>query len=339
MTSQTPVRGPSLKLLTATISFPGSALTKLQEVAGLAKEEGEAALSDLTSRGLLEPSRQGYTITVEGLGAFYSTLGQIRDVLSPEQPSPSLPFTVTTTWSEFVCLNYLVDPERLRGLLSPVFRPVLWKGKGIVSVTIASLRSMRPRGLPEVVGKNFCHLTHRAVVEFQNIRGEVHRGYEFIESATNSDVLNRIGRNVTEFKFHEFVLGKIHFLKKGKTLVVGAEIDGGKLDLVVTVNTDKGVSDPPSSSAFTRQDLDSEVIDHNDAFGYEKGSPYSYVLRIDRSPWNYRFVQPDGIYCGYYQGDGPFDEKTAKLDSVLHCQEVKYRWLPLLREKLGDQRG
>ena len=74
------------------------------------------------------------------------------------------------------------------------------------------------------------------------------------------------------------------------------------------------------------------MIDYPDAFGHPPEQPFVYALPIDRDPWNYRFVRPRELYLAYFQEGQPFKERSAQLDSVLYCRNVRYRWQPLRRE-------
>lgn len=98
----------------------------------------------------------------------------------------------------------------------------------------------------------------------------------------------------------------------------------------------QGRDEPPSTSVFrSRAELDGLVLDHSDAFGHVPGNAHVYVLLIDRDAWRYRFVSPRELYLGYFQEGRPFDRHTARLDSVLHCRDIAYRWQPLRRETIA----
>jgi hypothetical protein len=332
----------ALAVTTALAERRGQGLAKLAASAGQSLAATGAAIAWLEERGWVEAvgkrgRRDGFGLTLTGLEAFYATLGEIRDVLSSRQPASSLPFTLQTVWKEVLCFNYLVEPAVLRPLIPPVFDLVTFSGRAMVSVVAASLRSLRPQGFPEIAGRNFCHLTHRAVVRFVNRAGEERRGYHFTASLTNSDLLSRIGNSVTEFRFHRFQQGSITFLESGSKLVLGVEAGSPDHHLVATVDLATAREEVPPGSAFgSREELDRELLDHREALGHAPGQRYVYVLGIERDPWRYRFVEPFELYLAYFQEGRPFDAQTARLDSVLHCREVAYRWLPLEREALAE---
>ena len=335
--------GPAVAIVTALVARRGQDSTELAEQTGESVESVREAIDRLRQQGWVEEtagSGRGrapeFGLTVGGLAAFYRTLGEIRDALAPSQLAGSLPFTVETVWRECLCFNYLVEPAVLRSLVPAVFELVTIAGRAIVSVAAASLTSMRPRGLPDLVGQNFCHITYRAVVRFKHAAGQVRTGYDFIASMTNSELLSRIGNSVTEFRFHEFRTGTITFLRQGSNVVLGAEGDTPEMTIVASADLDQGRDSPPSTSVFrSRGELNSLVLDYSDAFGHVPGNAHVYVLRIDRDAWRYRFVSPRDRYLGYFQEGRPFDRHTAQLDSVLHCRDIAYRWQPLRREAIA----
>jgi hypothetical protein len=333
--------GPALAVVTALVTRRGLDAQALVGQTGCLPDEVAEGIAWLEGHGLVEavPGRKGGAgigLTVAGLGEFYCALGAIRDALAPSHPAPSLPFTVQTTWRECLCFNYLVRPEALRRLVPQVLDLVTHAGRAIVSVTAASLGSMRPTGLPEIAGQNFCNVTYRAIVRFTNTAGARRVGYHFIASLANNELMGRIGNSVTEFKFHEFRTGPITFLRQGSTLVVGAEGGAPELKMVAAVDLAGAGPSPPQESAFSsREELDRLVIDHADAFGHYPGESHVYVLRVDRDPWNYHFVSPRQLYLAYFQEGQPFDSESARLDSVLYCRNVGYRWQPLRREAVG----
>ena len=335
MNSEHWLQGPELAALTSIVSRPGLASKTITHFTELPLEETESVLAALSQRELIrKSSKNTWESTLKGVGMFYQTVGQIQDAIAPGTPAPTLPFSLTTTWKECFCVNYLVDAEVLKGLLTSAIEPVLFNGKGLISVAAASLYSMRPLGLPELVGQNFCHITYRAVVQFKNSAGEIRVGYKFLACVTNDTIMSKVGNNVTELKFHDFETGAIHFLRHDAKMVFGVESDDRKKHVVASWDCRLGKKEPPEYSIFSsREALDEQVLDFEDSFGHIPGNDFVYVLSIERDPWRYRFVEPEQMYFSYFQ-ETPFTEKTAQLDSVLYCQNIRYFWRPLIKEKL-----
>lgn len=330
------LEGTDLAVVTALMSGRGATAESLSALVPQGSDEVRDALRRLGERGLATADARGvHRLSVDGLAGFYRTLGQVRDALAPSRLTPSLPFTVETTWRECLCFNYLVEPEALRAVLPPVLEPVLKDGRGLLSVAAASLGNLRPRGLPEITGQSFCHVTYRVVASFENAAGQQHVGYDFAASLTNNRLMAKVGNSVTEFKFHRFDVGDISFLRRGQELVLGADSADPATKLVASVDLADASETPVQATAFRdRAELDALVIDHADAFGCPPGADHVYVLTIDRDPWRYRFLPPRNLYLGYVDGH-PIAAKDAVLDSVLHCSNVGYRWQPLKREALA----
>ena len=323
--------GPLLAILTALVNIENGSLESLASVTGYDREVVSAALRELSQLGWVTTAAHRWQISITGYEGFYRILGGIRDTLAPFQKSATLPFTMRTTWRECLCLNYAVDPAALRPLVPDVFDLVTHQQRALLSVTVASLSSMRPTGLPALVGKNFCHLTIRAVVQFRAHSGRNRTGYTFVESVTNSPLFSLIGNSVTEFRFHKFRNGVLHFLRQGDNLFLAAEEPSLNLKLVVSVETDRGTDKLPSESIFSsREELDATLINVNDAFGYDSNRPSGvYCLSIDRDRWDYCFVQPQKLYFSYFEEGAPFGQDNSCLDSVLFVRNVEYRWKPL----------
>jgi len=57
-------------------------------------------------------------------------------------------------------------------------------------------------------------------------------------------------------------------------------------------------------------------------------------LTVDRDPWCARWSRPETHFGEYFER-GELGNGVARLDSVLHLTECRYRWRPLRREILA----
>jgi uncharacterized protein YqjF (DUF2071 family) len=323
--------------------LPRDELDRLLAGGGLEPAERAAALDGAAAAGHLAERDGRLELTQAGVLELLALHARIEAALdpSPDRPGlddcPSLPWltTVQTCWIDAVSINYAVDPTALQRLLPPPLAPEIWKGSAWVQVLMSSLRDLRPQGLGALFGVSFYQVSYRAAVTYSDGGGAPRRGGYFVRSETNHPVMRTVGNALSEFKFHDFGLAEMVMLRDGDRLVLGVEPEAarpggrifGKLD------TRPLAAAPPGSVWGSLEELHEPLVECYDALGVDEEAGWLYVLTIDRDPWQARFVQPEQLYCEYFDS-GALGGGAARLDSILHLRECAYRWRPLRRERL-----
>ena len=72
-----------------------------------------------------------------------------------------------------VLLNYRIDPEVLRRVLPPPFKPKLYAGHGVGGVCMIRFKQLRPRLVPGWLGLRSENAAHRIAVQWEQ-DGEQH---------------------------------------------------------------------------------------------------------------------------------------------------------------------
>ncbi len=85
-----------------------------------------------------------------------------------------------------VLLNYRIDPDVLRRVLPPQFRPKLYAGCGVGGVCMIRFRRLRPRLTPACLGLTSENAAHRIAVEWDQ-DGEQREGVFIPRRDTNSN--------------------------------------------------------------------------------------------------------------------------------------------------------
>ena len=311
--------------------------------AGLDPSEVDQALDALVRRGWVNYAGPQLRLTGAGAVGLLGHCAAIEAALdnSPSAPQqsecPSIPWltTVQTEWIDAVSLNYRVDPAALSRLLPPPLEPELHRGHAWVQVLMSSLRDMRPQGLPSLFGVNFYQVSYRAAVTYRNASGELRRGGYFIRSETNDAVMRAVGNTLAEFAFHDFGGANMVMLRHGDRLTLGVEPQRPNGRLFAELATPGGL-EPPSGSVWTDlEQLQGPLVECYDAYGVDREAGFLYTLTIDRDPWKARFVEPDSLYCEYFD-TGPLGS-VAEYDSCLHIPRCGYRWRPLRREAIDGR--
>jgi uncharacterized protein YqjF (DUF2071 family) len=316
----------------------------------LAPDAGsDAVLAPLCAAGLLQQVGGRHAVTQKGRDYLDGVLEGIESQLSPDAPeyerryrraSPSLPFEANTIWAEAVAVNVALDPAALRPLIPPVFDLDLYGGKAFVSLTASRLKDFGVGRVPRALRMNFYQATYRAHVTYTDFRGRRLRGCYFVRSETNSRVMSLTANLLPEFRAHRcgtcpmlMARNGAHFLL---TVDTGADPAG---KVVLVLDTARPLAGMPGGSVFSSVgEAYDFLVDFYDAFAYDPAAAEVFLLRIDRGDWDIRVVEPVDYYLGYFSS-GPFPPGSAALDSVFYFQNVPYRWLPLLKEKIKHRKA
>ena len=311
--------------------------------AGVTRGDAAAAIDSLQQRREIESRGRLLELTSAGIRALLDAQADIAAVVdpSPRSPSredcPSIPWltAVHTVWVEALSINYAVAPDALAALLPPPLEPEIHKGSAWIQVLVSSLRDLRPRGVPSLFGVCFYQASYRAAVRYSSADGSRRRGGYFVRSETNHPVMQAVGNALSEFKFHDFGSAEMTMLREGDRLTLGidpeAPASGGRLFGVF--DTGPMLERPPDSAWSSLEELHEPLVECYDALGVDRKGGYLYILTIERDPWCARWSRPETLYSEYFER-GELRDGAARLDSVLHLTECRYRWRPLRREIL-----
>ncbi len=309
--------------------------------AGIATADAAHAIASLQRRGEIAPSGPLLALTDAGIRALLDAQAEIAATMEAPSASwedcPSIPWltSVHTLWVEALSINYAVEPDALEALLPPPLEPEIHKGTAWIQILVSSLRDLRPRGVPSLFGVCFYQASYRAAVRYEGADRSVRRGGFFVRSETNHPVMRAIGNALAEFKFHDFGAAEMTMLREGERLTLGVDPEpsasGGRLFGVF--DTRPGLDRPPGSAWSSLEELHEPLVECYDALGVDRERGYLYILTVDRDPWKARWSHPVTLYSEVFEG-GSFGNGVARLDSVLHLTDCRYKWRPLRREVL-----
>jgi len=326
--------------LTALLQRPGATVTELAGAAGLAGEDAARTLGALAMDGDVDVVSGRFRVSDEGLVRFEAHVRRLAraigepDAGGPLEHCPTFPLPMRTTWQEAICWNWRVDPDRLRALVPPCLEVEIAHDRAWVTVAMSRLEDMRPSYMPPGAGWNFYQISHRAHVRYTDYKGEVRRGCYFVRSYTNSPLMNAIGNQLPEFKFHVFRNAEMTMIRDGGTLLASVEPEDGCKLVSVLDETDAARTMPESSVWRDVDEAFPLLVEAYDAYGWEPEERALYILTIDRGAWEVSVPRVRSVYDGTLS-EVLFDDATAELDSVFTIRGVPYRWKPLRREKIA----
>jgi Uncharacterized conserved protein (COG2071) len=311
----------------------------------LAPLNARPAVTALCAAGLLEPHGSRYAATQRGRDLLDRVLEGIECQLAPDDPAyvrryrraaPTLPFDANTIWEEAIAVNVRLDPAALRPLVPAVFALDVYAGHAFVSLTASRLKDFGVGWLPRALRMNFYQATYRAHVTYTDFRGRVIRGCYFVRSDTNSRLMSLTANLMPEFRAHRCGTCPILMVRDGDHLLLTVDPEGDAAGKVVLVlDASRPLAGMPAGSCFASVKAAYDfLVDFYDAFAYDPQAEEVLLLQIERGAWDIRVLEPVDYYLGYFSA-GPFPAGSAVLDSVFYFRDVPYRWLPLLKERIG----
>ena len=101
-----------------------------------------------------------------------------------------------------ILLAYSTPAESVRHLLSPPLELVTRDGRALWNVVACRVESIRPRGVPAIVGVTYHHVAYRLYVRARVSDGEAVDGLFFVRSDVDRAPLTLFGNFVSDFRFH-----------------------------------------------------------------------------------------------------------------------------------------
>lgn len=239
-----------------------------------------------------------------------------------------------TVFQDVLLLTYSVPPEGLQALLpAPVF-PWVHNRRAFISIVVANMRAMRPKGLPELIGANAYQIVYRAVVEVRPTRGDAKRGVFFLRSDCNDGLLSYIGNRMTEFRFHYFHRSAINWFARGEHLLVSAETKDKGGDLVQSLRN-MGPAVEPSPLFGSIDEEKAHLVELFNAYAYDPEREVVLDMEIERGTWELERLQLEEGFSAFFE-EAPFTRSDARPVSQLAIRECAYIWNPMKEYNATD---
>jgi uncharacterized protein YqjF (DUF2071 family) len=246
----------------------------------------------------------------------------------------SLPFAMRTTFQDLILFTFRVDPADLVSFLPHPIRPRIVNGHAYVSIVIASMRGMRPGGVPEPLGIHAYQVVYRALVE-ADTDSPAHPGVFFLRSDCNDSVLSLLGNAMSNFRFHYFRTSAMGLYRSGDRLLVSVESEDKAGDLVALFR-DAGPSElhAPAAPFGSLHEEHAALVELFNAYAVDSAAQAVLDMRIQRGEWKTRRLEVVDWFSGFFGEDGPGRLRGVPV-SALAIQECEYLWLPAKRWPMG----
>ncbi len=110
------------------------------------------------------------------------------------------PFAVEAFFKESLVLSFAVPKEELQSLIPECLELDVFDGKwAFIAAAMVQTEALRPKGFPEIFGKNFFLIGHRVFVRYTNEAGKKSRGLYILKSETDKKTMEFFGNLFTHY--------------------------------------------------------------------------------------------------------------------------------------------
>lgn len=222
-------------------------------------------------------------------------------------------------------VNFRVQPEVIKKLLPPPFRPKLVNGWALAGICLIRLKDIRPRGFPALCGLNSENAAHRIAVEWLE-QGVIREGVFILRRDTSSQLQTWVGGRVFP-GVHQHATFKVRETDNEFCLAMRSADDFVSIDVRATL---ANWLDPESvfwslaeaSDFFARGDM-----------GYSAtGEPGCWDgLELRTAGWNVEPLKVSAVESSFFDNRERFPTGTIEFDCALLMRGVDHEWRTLPR--------
>lgn len=217
-------------------------------------------------------------------------------------------------------VNYRVDPSALIGLLPAQLRPQLVDGLAVAGICLIRLGTLRPLGLPPLVGVTTENAAHRIAVEWEE-RGTVRSGVYIPRRDSNSRLTWLLGGRLFPGTHH---YARFSVEETDDVLQVGFRSQDGTAEVEVLVAIEPELS---NSRLFADVGEASRFFEQG-VVGLSPGRDRSRLeaVRLSTNAWQVEACRVISSRSSFFDDPVRFPAGSAEIDSALVMRKVPVVW-------------
>jgi hypothetical protein len=220
-----------------------------------------------------------------------------------------------------ILANFRVEPEAIRRVLPPPFRPKLVRGKAIGGVCLIRLAQLRPSFLPLPWGAGSENAAHRIAVEWEDADGRTREGVYIPRRDTSSRFNALAGGRLFPGLHHH---ASFTVVETGDYLSVALISDDGDTRVRVAGRVADAL---PASSVFASVDEASQFFAAG-RLGYSATrTPGRYDgLELACRDWHVEPLAAEAVESSFFQDAARFPPGAAEFDCALVMRGIEHEW-------------
>ena len=216
-------------------------------------------------------------------------------------------------------VNYRVDPDVLKKLLPPRFRPKIIGSVGIAGICLIRLKDIRPSGFPGLTGVSSENAAHRIAVEWEE-EGRLREGVFIPRRDTSSRLNTLLGGRVFPVLQHH---ATFNVTERDDHYEIIIDCDDLKTHVAVEADIIEAL---PESSVFGSLEQASAFFESG-ALGYSPGGANElHALELRSFNWKVEALNVTRVESSFFEDREVFPPGTVEFDCALLMRGIAHEW-------------
>lgn len=216
-----------------------------------------------------------------------------------------------------ILINFTANPDAVRKIIPPPFRPKIYKDKAIVGICLIRLKNIKPKGLPDFLGVSSENGAHRIAVEWDE------------DDITKDGVY--IPRRDTSLRLNTLLGGRL-FPGKHHLAKFNVKEANGKYHVDFTSSDNTHISiDASETNRFDPNSI-FETLDNASGFfekgavGYSPNRDKFEGLKLDTYRWQVQPLDVKDVHSSFFENENVFPKDSVRFDHALLMTKVEHEW-------------
>lgn len=229
------------------------------------------------------------------------------------------PFAVEAFFESSLVLTFAVEKEKLQNLIPECLELDVFDEKfAFIAAAMVETKKLRPKGLPEIFGRDFFLIGYRSFVRYTDAAGKRTRGLYILKSETNKKTMQVFGNIFTHYGYTTTDIEKT---SHGNS----TEIKSLKSNFRVVIENsgDEQISLPKNSPFADWKEARRFAGPLPFTFTYFPATKEVLIIEGVRQNWTPKPVKVES-YCFSFLNDLKIFD--AKLANAFIIENVPYHW-------------
>jgi uncharacterized protein YqjF (DUF2071 family) len=233
------------------------------------------------------------------------------------------PFGIEAFFRSSLVLTYAVPQAILADLVDPGLELDTYDAWGFLAIAMVETLSLRPRGFPRWLGRDFFLIGYRIFTRFVRPGQPTLRGLRILRSDTDRRSMVRLGNLFTRYNYR---LAKVRISTEVGRREIRVQTPGAEADLHVVADLASRPAALPKTSPFrTMEDARSFAGPLPFTFSYDAELQKMVVIKGVRSAWDPEPIHVE-VHEASYLKQPRFASEGVRLANAFYLESTPYRW-------------